>query len=49
MNYRTYQIMIRTARLGGKFLDVVAISYEAALADVVAAYGEVDVITWCAK
>jgi len=49
MKYRTYQVMIRTVTLGGKFLNVVAISYEAALADITAAYGEVDVIAWCAK
>lgn len=45
MNYYTFQILIR-AGASGKFVDVVAVSYEAALADLNEAYGNVEVITY---
>jgi hypothetical protein len=46
--YKTYTLMVRGTRasgFGSFFLDIVAVSYEAAYADLREAYGPVEVIT----
>lgn len=45
MAYKYFWILIR-AGIGAKQLDVLAIDIDAAIADVVAAYGPVEVIQW---
>ena len=49
MNYSTFSMLIRTGD-GGKFIEVVAVGYEAAIADIRAAYSnDIEIITWSAR
>jgi hypothetical protein len=48
MTYRTYSILIADADFS-RWVDVCAVSEDAAIADVVAAYGNVRVVQWGCK